>query len=72
VELAVLDARTRKLSRLRARAVIMAAPSFLSARVLRPWREARPSFIDELRYAPWWVANVHLKERPRSKGFPAS
>lgn len=70
VELAVLDGRTRKLSRLRARAVIMAAPSFISARVLRPWREARPSFVDELRYAPWWVANVHLKERPRSKGFP--
>jgi protoporphyrinogen oxidase len=70
VELAVLDARTRKLSRLRARAVIMAAPSFIAARVLRPWREARPSFLDELQYAPWWVANVHLKERPRSKGFP--
>lgn len=70
VELAVLDARTRKLSRLRARAVIMAAPSFVAARVLRPWREARPSFVAELQYAPWWVANVHLRERPRSKGFP--
>lgn len=69
VELAVLDARTRKLTRLRARAVIMATPSFIAARVLRPWREARPAFIDEFRFAPWWVANVHLKERPRSKGF---
>jgi protoporphyrinogen oxidase len=69
VELAVLDARTRKLTRLRARAVIMATPSFIAARVLRPWREARPAFLDEFRFAPWWVANVHLKERPRSKGF---
>jgi hypothetical protein len=47
----------------------MATPSFIAARVLRPWRDARPKFLDEFRFAPWWVANVHLKERPRSKGF---
>jgi protoporphyrinogen oxidase len=70
VELAVLDAGTRKLSRLRAAAVILATPSFVNARMLRPWREQRPSFLNDFRFAPWWVANVHLKERPRSKGFP--
>jgi protoporphyrinogen oxidase len=69
VDLAVLDARTRRLSRLRAQAVILATPSFIAARVLRPWRDARPKFLDEFSYAPWWVANVHLSERPRSKGF---
>jgi monoamine oxidase len=70
VNVAVLDAKTRKLSRLRASVAILAMPSFVSARVLRPWRDARPSFIDSFRFAPWWVANVHLKQRPRSKGFP--
>lgn len=70
VTLAVLDARTRRLSLLRAQCAILATPSFVSARVLRPFREQRPAFLDELQFAPWWVANVHLKERPSSKGFP--
>jgi protoporphyrinogen oxidase len=70
VNVAVLDATTRKLSRLRAAVVILAMPSFVSSRVLRPWRDHRPSFLDSFRFAPWWVANVHLKARPRSKGFP--
>lgn len=70
VELAVLDGATRKLSRVRASAAILATPSFVNARVLRPWRDAKPAFLDDFRFAPWWVANVHLKERPYSKGFP--
>ncbi len=70
VELAVLDARTGKLTRLLADAVVLATPSFVNARVLRPWRARRPAFLDDFRVAAWWVANVHLKERPKSKGFP--
>jgi hypothetical protein len=70
VELAVLDARTHRLSRLVARAAILATPTFVSARVLRTFRDARPAFLDEFRCAPWWVANVHLRERPASRGFP--
>ena len=70
VELAVLDAHTRKLSKLRAAAVILATPGFVNARLLRPWREKRPAFLEQFRFSPWWVANIHLKERPRSKGFP--
>jgi hypothetical protein len=70
VELAVLDGRTRGLSRLVAHAAILATPTFVSARVLRTFRDARPAFLDEFRWAPWWVANVHLRERPGSRGFP--
>jgi protoporphyrinogen oxidase len=70
VELAVLDARTKKLSRLTARAAILATPTFVSARVLRAFRDSRPAFLDEFCFAPWWVANVHLKARPASRGFP--
>jgi phytoene dehydrogenase-like protein len=70
VDVTVLHARTRKLRRLRADAVVMATPSFVTARVLRPWRDQRPAFLDDFRFAPWWVANVHLKDRPRSRGFP--
>lgn len=70
VELAVLDARTRRLSRIVAKAAILATPTFVSARVLRTFRDARPTFLDEFQFAPWWVANVHLKQRPTSKGFP--
>ncbi len=70
VELAVLDAKTHQLSRIVASSVVMATPTFVTARLLRPWRESRPAFLEEFRFAPWWVANVHLKERPASKGFP--
>jgi phytoene dehydrogenase-like protein len=53
----------------RADQVIFAAPRFVAARVIRPWREAPPSFLAEFEYGAWMVANLTLRDRPRSHGL---
>lgn len=69
VDLAVFDARERKLYGLTADAVIMAVPKLVVRRVLRPYRDAPPDHLAEFRYSPWLVANLHLSGRPKSVGF---
>lgn len=65
-----LDAKTRAPLRIRAKQVVLATPRFVAARVLAPWRAARPTFLDAFKTGPWTVANLTLEERPRSRGFP--
>ena len=40
------------------------------ARVFAPWRAAPPAFLDETSWAPWLVANLTLRSRPKETGFP--
>lgn len=68
VDLAVLDVATQELRRYRADAVILAAPQFVAAKLLRPWREKPPEHVARFSYGPWFVANLHLSRRPRSAG----
>jgi monoamine oxidase len=70
VELSAFDVSTRHLQRYVARYVIMAVPQFVAARIFRPWREHRPAHLAAFSYGAWLVANVHLKRRPKSSGFP--
>jgi hypothetical protein len=49
----------------RARRVIFAGPQFVAARVIREFRDVR-----EFEYGSWMVANLTLRDRPRSQGFP--
>jgi monoamine oxidase len=62
VEVDVLDVASGRLQRWRAEQVVVALPAFIAARVLA----APPRFIEEAvrhtRYAPWVVANLHLRE----------
>jgi len=50
--------------------VIFAAPQFVAARVLRPWRAAAPAHVAAFSYGAWMVANLALSQRPGSRGFP--
>lgn len=68
--LAVVDVATGALERWRAEYVVLATPKYVAPRILRPWREARPAHLDAFRYGSWLVANLHLRERPASRGFP--
>jgi len=54
----------------RARRVIFAGPQFVASRVIRPWREQPPAHLREFEYGSWLVANLSLRERPVSHGFP--
>jgi Flavin containing amine oxidoreductase len=70
VDLAVLDVPTGALSRWQAEQVILALPKFVVPRVLRPFRDAPPAHLRDFGYGVWWVANIHLRRRPKSVGFP--
>lgn len=70
VRVTVFDASTNRFELIDAGRVIFAAPSFVARHVVRPFRERPPTHYDAFSYSPWWVANLHLKTRPRSKGVP--
>ena len=70
VELAVLDVRTGALARYVADRVIFAAPKLVAPRIVRPWRENPPPHLRAFTYSSWMVANLHLRARPKSQGFP--
>ena len=50
--------------------VIFAAPHFLTKYVIRPYREAPHPHVADFQYGAWMVANLFLKDRPKSLGFP--
>ncbi|HSF25129.1 MAG TPA: FAD-dependent oxidoreductase [Blastocatellia bacterium] len=54
----------------RADRVIFAAPHFLTRYLIRPYRENAPAYLGEFQYGAWMVANLFLKDRPASRGFP--
>ena len=53
-----------------AKRIIIAAPQFIAARLLKPWRESSPAHVREFTYGSWMVANITLRDRPSSRGFP--
>jgi hypothetical protein len=69
VEIAVVEPSGR-VTGLRARHAVLALPRFVAARVVAPWRSAPPAFLAETVYGSWMVANVTLRDRPPSRGFP--
>jgi protoporphyrinogen oxidase len=69
VEVIAIDARSRRATTLVADQVILAVPRFVAGRLLRPWRAVPPADLLEIETAPWLVANLHLRERPRGRGF---
>lgn len=69
-ELTVHDLRAGHNLRVRARAILWAAPRFVLARALPPGRDPLPP--GALTYAPWLVANVEVRRAPRGVGAPLS
>jgi len=59
---------TGETTRLHAEAILWAAPRFVLPRVLPPGRDPLPP--GALTYAPWLVASVELRTRPRGVGAP--
>ncbi|MEO8801607.1 MAG: FAD-dependent oxidoreductase, partial [Polyangiaceae bacterium] len=48
--------------------VIFAAPQFLAKAVIRPYRDAPPSYLAAFDTSAWMVANLTLTERPKDRG----
>ncbi len=69
VSIAYVDAHGQALG-LRAEHVVFALPRFLAGPLLVPWREKPPAFLAATQYGTWVVANLTLRDRPASRGFP--
>jgi phytoene dehydrogenase-like protein len=63
-----IDAASGAARRTLARHVVCAAPSFVT-RYLLP---AAGSHLQSFSYTPWVIANLHLRERPASRGYPGA
>jgi glycine/D-amino acid oxidase-like deaminating enzyme len=63
------DGRVRGL---RAEHAVFALPHFLAGHLVGPFRGAPPPHVAASVYGAWMVANLTLRDRPRSRGFPAA
>jgi phytoene dehydrogenase-like protein len=69
VDVVYVDDTSHEAVRLRARHVVFALPRFLARRLIAPWRARPPAWLDATEYGSWMVANLTLRDRPRSRGF---
>jgi glycine/D-amino acid oxidase-like deaminating enzyme len=70
VDVIALDYEGQKAFGFHADRVIFAAPHFLTRYLIRPYRENNPPHVREFEYGAWMVANLFLRDRPQSRGFP--
>lgn len=68
VHLRVMDTKSKAVTLVRAKKAIYAAPQFTRSYLIGEQAFDASSFD----YAPWAVASVHLKQRPKGKGRPLS
>lgn len=69
-EVRTLDGATGQLEAWTCEQAIVALPSHVARRVVAPLREEPPAY--QPRYGSWVVANLHLRGRPKSRGFPGA
>lgn len=70
VKVTVFEPTSNRYEIIWAEQVILSTPSFITRHIVRPFRETPPTYYDGFSYSPWLVANLHLRTRPRSRGFP--
>ncbi|HEU4386609.1 MAG TPA: FAD-dependent oxidoreductase, partial [Blastocatellia bacterium] len=70
VDVAALDYDGISAAGFHAGHLVFAAPHFLTRYVIRPFRENPPAGLGEFHYSAWMVANLFLKNRPRTPGVP--
>jgi hypothetical protein len=75
VDVITLDQEGQNPRGFRADKVIFAAPKFLARYIVRSFRDDPPSHLAEFEFGSWMVANLSLRDRPRSvsqRDFPLS
>lgn len=63
---------TKQTFRIKAKAVICAAPRFVAVRIIKDLAKFEPHYLSDLHYAPWMVANITLAKMPEGKGAALS
>ena len=66
----VIVNRGEEIFGIHAKKVIFAGPQFVAGRVISAWRENPPPHLRQFTYGSWMVANITLRDRPISNGFP--
>jgi protoporphyrinogen oxidase len=61
----VVDVKTKQVTHIKARTVILAIPRFVAARLMPARIKA-----DGFNYSPWVVANIHVNALPKGRGYP--
>jgi hypothetical protein len=72
VDVVMVDANANNASGIHADLVIFTAPQFMTRFMIRDYRDNPPAHVSEFQYGAWMVANLFLKDRPQSRGFPLS
>lgn len=72
VTIRYLDAARDEVVAVEALDAVFAMPRYTAGRLLAPWRDAPPAHLASFTYVPWLVANLTLRDRPRSSGYPLS
>ena len=72
IEIMGVKTDTQNVFGFRAQHVIFAAPQFLAPRLIDGFAERTGRQVNEFQYGSWFVANLHLRDRPRERGFPLS
>jgi phytoene dehydrogenase-like protein len=67
VDLICLNAETNEALGIHAKKVIFSAPIFSAPYLIEGWREKPPFDAAAFQHNAWFVANLHLKERPKDK-----
>jgi protoporphyrinogen oxidase len=70
VDITYLDVASGQGIGVRAEHAIFALPRFLAAHLVEPWQKTPPPFLRDAVYGSWMVANLTLRDRPASRGFP--
>lgn len=70
VDVIAVDANTSNAIGFHVEQVIFAAPQFLTRYLISDYRDRTPAHVAEFQYGTWMVANLFLKDRPASRGFP--
>lgn len=70
VQVDAFEPRAGVVERWMAERVVYAGPTFLRRHLIAPERDEPPPWSNRIGYGSWVVANVSLRDRPRSHGFP--
>lgn len=72
IEVIGVNPVSQQVSGFKTRHVIFTAPQFLAPRLIDGFSERTGRQVDEFQYGSWFVANLHLRDRPREAGYPLS
>lgn len=67
VEVIYLNTETKEMRGIRAEKVLFAAPVFTAKYLIRDFKENAPAFVQAFEHNAWFVANLFLKDRPKSQ-----